>query len=60
MKMSNLRKDVSDLTTGSSKASKGFKEEISAIIRNLKKNDKSEEMTAKLHHTKSTWLMPLC
>ena len=56
MKMSNLRKDVSDLTAATSEAPKGFKEEIvnfSAIINgNLKKEINSEEMTADLNHTK--------
>ena len=56
IKMSNLRKDVSDLTATTSEAPKGFKEEIvnfSAIINdNLKRGIKSEEMTADLYHTK--------
>ena len=58
MKMSNLRKDVSNLTTALLMAPKEFKEEISAIIDNLRKSIKSEAMTAIPHHTKSTKLMP--
>ena len=54
--MSNLRKDVSDLTSATSEAPQGFKEEIvnfSAIINdNLKKRIESEEMSADLYHTK--------